>query len=56
MIVDPSASGFEGMIPRSEIPATGMNACGTWDIDREHFSPMLGHSQCTRLLNMMVGL
>ena len=35
VIVDPSVSGFEGMIQRFEVTATGMNVCGTWDIDRE---------------------
>ena len=40
VIVDPSVSEFEGMIQRFEVTATGMNVCGTWDIDREHCSPI----------------
>ena len=40
IIVDPSVSGFEGMIQRFEVTATGTNVCGTWDIDREHCSPI----------------
>ena len=32
------SGGFEGMIQRLEVTATGMNVCGTWDIDREHCS------------------
>ena len=33
-----SVLGFEGMIQRFEVTATGMNVHGTWDIDREHCS------------------
>ena len=40
VIVDPSVSEFEGMILRFEITATGINVCGTWDIDKEHCSPI----------------
>ena len=28
------------MIQSFEVTATGMNTCGTWDIDREHCSPI----------------
>ena len=41
IIVDPSISGFGGMIQRFEVTATGMNVCGTWDIDRE-FCSLIG--------------
>ena len=40
VIVDPSVSKFGGMIQRFEVTATGMNVCGTWDIDKEHCSPI----------------
>ena len=33
-------SQFEGIIQRFEVTAMGMNVCGTWDIDREHCSPI----------------
>ena len=35
VIADPSVLGFEGMIQRFEVTATGMNVCGTWHIDKE---------------------
>ena len=38
VIVDPSVSGFEGMIQRFEVTATDMNVCGAWAIDREQCS------------------
>ena len=38
VIVDPSVSGFEGMVQRFEVTATGMNVYGAWDIDRESHS------------------
>ena len=40
VVVDPSVLEFEGMIHRFEVNATGMNVCGSWDIDREHCSPV----------------
>ena len=39
IIVDPSVSGFEGMIQRFEVTATGTNVCGTWNIDRKKMFP-----------------
>ena len=39
IIADPSVLGFERMIKRFEVTATGTNISGTWDIDREHCSP-----------------
>ena len=38
IIVSASVMGLEGIIQRSEVAATGMNVCGTWDIAKEHFS------------------
>ena len=38
IIADPSGSGFEGMIQRFEVTATGMNVSGTQDIENEHCS------------------
>ena len=35
---DLSILGFEGMIQRLEVTATGMIVHGTWDIDKEHCS------------------
>ena len=40
IIVDPSVSEFEGMTHGFEVIATDMNVCDTWDIDREHCSPI----------------
>ena len=40
VIADPSVSGIKGIIQRFEETATGMNVSGTWDIDREHCSPI----------------
>ena len=39
-VVDPRVSEFEGMIQRFQVAATGMDVCGTWDINREHSSPI----------------
>ena len=44
VIVDPSVLGLKGMIQRFEVTATGMNVCGAWDIEREHYSPINGHA------------
>ena len=44
IIVDSSASGFEGKILRFEVTATGTNVCGAFGIDREHHSPIIGYS------------
>ena len=40
VIVDQSVLEFEGMTQRFEVTGTGMNACATWDIDREDCSPI----------------
>ena len=41
IIVDPTVTGFEGMIQRFEETATGINVCGACDIDRKHCSLLL---------------
>ena len=38
IIVESSVLGFEGMIQRFEVTATGRNVCGTWELNREHCS------------------
>ena len=56
IIVNPSVSGFEGMILRLNVTATGMNVCGTWDIDGDTVPLLFGCSWHKGLLFMIVGL
>ena len=54
-IVDSSVSGFEEMIQRIKITATGMNVCSAWDNDW-NIVLFLGHSWHIAPLCTMVGL